>query len=106
MSDIGNVRTASSLQRTLLDPNRGMLPINRPVRIDTIDGRTIRGRRLNEDTHSVQILDSASRLRSLEKRDLQSLVVETTSPMPSYASRLSADELADLLGYLVTLRER
>jgi putative heme-binding domain-containing protein len=106
LSSIGLARTLSALQRSLLDPSSAMLPINRPVRAVTRKGDTIRGRRLNEDTHSVQILDSASRLRSLEKRDLQSLVVETTSPMPSYASRLSADELADLLGYLVTLRER
>ena len=106
LSAVGLSRTLSALQRSLLDPSSAMLPINRPVRAVTKSGEVVTGRRLNEDTFTVQILDSASRLRSFEKRDLRSLDVETTSPMPSYASRLSADEISDLLGYLVTLRER
>jgi putative heme-binding domain-containing protein len=106
LSGIGLARTLSALQRSLLDPSAAMLPINRPVRAVTRSGETVRGRRLNEDTYTVQILDSQGRLRSFEKRDLRTLDVETTSPMPSYASRLSAEETADLLGYLVTLRER
>jgi putative heme-binding domain-containing protein len=106
LSAVGLARTLSALQRSLLDPSSAMLPINRPVRAMTKSGEVVTGRRLNEDTFTVQILDSASRLRSFEKRDLRSLDVETTSPMPSYAARLSADEISDLLGYLVTLRER
>ena len=42
-----------------------MLPINRPVRIVTRDGKTIRGRRLNEDTFTVQIIDEQERLLSI-----------------------------------------
>jgi cytochrome c oxidase cbb3-type subunit III len=106
LSSIGLARTLSALQRSLLDPSAAMIPLNRPVRAVTRSGETVRGRRLNEDTFTVQILDSQSRLRSFEKRDLRSLDVETTSPMPSFASRLSADEIADVIGYLVTLRER
>jgi putative heme-binding domain-containing protein len=104
LSDIGNVRTASSLQRTLLDPNRGMLPINRPVRIDTIDGRTIRGRRLNEDTYSVQVIDDKERLVSLLKKDIKTMNLGKTSPMPSFEKTLSADDVADLVAYLLSLR--
>ena len=48
-----------------------MLPINRPVRAVTQDGRTIRGRRLNEDTYTVQLIDEQERLVSLVKADLQ-----------------------------------
>ena len=59
LSDIGAIRTLAALQRTLLDPTESLLPINRPVRIVTKDGRTIRGRRLNEDTYTVQLIDDA-----------------------------------------------
>lgn len=104
LSDVGMTRSPAALQRTLLDPTSGMLPINRPVRIVTNDGRTITGRRLNEDTKTVQLIDSEERLVSIAKRDLRSLVVATTSPMPSYASRLTADEAADVVAYLLTLR--
>jgi len=41
---------------------------------------------------------------SLEKTDIKQLVVETTASMPSYQGRLTPDELADLLGYLASLR--
>jgi putative heme-binding domain-containing protein len=104
LSDIGNARTASSLQRTLLEPNRGMLPINRPVRIDTVDGRTIRGRRLNEDTYSVQLIDDKERLVSLLKKEIKTMELGKTSPMPSFEKTLSADEVADLIAYLLSLR--
>ena len=104
LSDIGAIRTASSLQRSLLQPTESLLPINRPVRVVMKDGRTLKGRRLNEDTYSVQIIDAQERLLSLEKTDIKQLVVETTASMPSYQGRLTPDELADLLGYLASLR--
>ena len=105
LSDVGMARSPAAVQRTLLDPSSAMLPINRPVRIVTNDGRTITGRRLNEDTKTVQLIDSEERLLSIAKRDLRSLVVETTSTMPSYASRLTSDEIADVVAYLLTLKE-
>jgi len=93
------------LRRSLVDPSSAMIPFNRPVRIVTRDGRTIRGRRLNEDTYTVQILDADEKLLSLAKSDIRTLVVDTTSPMPSYVTKLTADEIADVLAYLLTLRE-
>ena len=104
LSDIGAIRTAASLQRSLLEPTESLLPINRPVRIVTKDGRTLKGRRLNEDTYTVQIIDDQERLLSLAKSDIKQLVVETTASMPSYEGRLTPEEMADLLGYLATLR--
>jgi len=105
LSDVGMARSPAAVQRTLLDPSSAMLPINRPVRIVTSDGRTITGRRLNEDTKTVQLIDSEERLLSIAKRDLRSLAVETKSTMPSYASRLTSDEIADVVAYLLTLKE-
>ena len=54
-----------------------MLPINRPVRAVTRDGRTIRGRRLNEDTYTVQLIDEQERLVSLAKADLREYELAT-----------------------------
>ncbi|HXH24358.1 MAG TPA: c-type cytochrome [Vicinamibacterales bacterium] len=103
LSDIGLVRSPASLQASLLDPSSMMLPINRPVRIVTKDGRTITGRRLNEDTFTVQLVDDQERLHSLVKSELRSYAVETRSPMPSYRDRLTPDEIADLVAYLLSL---
>jgi cytochrome c oxidase cbb3-type subunit III len=106
LSDIGTARSAGSLQRSLLDPTSQMMPINRPVRVITKDGTTINGRRLNEDTYSVQIIDDRERFHSLVKADLREYTISKTSPMPSYRSTLSGEEIADVLAYLLSLKGR
>jgi putative heme-binding domain-containing protein len=104
LTDIGSVRSPGSLQRSLLDPSSQMMPINRPVRVITKDGTVINGRRLNEDTYSIQIIDDGERLHSLLKTDLREYTISKKSPMPSYKGTLSSEEIADLLGYLVSLK--
>jgi putative heme-binding domain-containing protein len=104
LSDIGLTRSAASLQRALIDPAGAMMPANRAVRAMTRDGRTVRGRRMNEDTYSVQLIDEEGRLLSLTKADLRTLEMIDTSSMPSYATRLTADEQADVIAYLLSLK--
>jgi putative heme-binding domain-containing protein len=106
LSDIGAIRSAGSLERSLRDPSRQMMPINRPVRIVTRDGKVITGRRLNEDTFTVQIADDEGRLISLAKADLRELRISTSSTMPSYDKELSPQELADVVTYLLSLKGR
>jgi len=104
LSDIGVLRSAGSLERSLRDPSSQMIPINRPVRAVTRDGKVINGRRLNEDTYTVQIADEEGRLYSLHKPDLREYTVSTKSTMPSYEKELTRDELADVVSYLLSLR--
>ena len=104
LSDVGVLRQAGELESHILDPNAGILPQNRTVEAVTSDGVKITGRRLNEDTHTVQILDSGERLVSLTKAALRSYTVLKTSPMPSYKGKLSSAELVDLVSYLVSLK--
>ena len=52
-----------------------MMPINRPVRVVTRDGKVINGRRLNEDTYTVQLIDDQERLVSLIKADLREYTI-------------------------------
>ncbi|HEV3140223.1 MAG TPA: hypothetical protein VGY57_06895, partial [Vicinamibacterales bacterium] len=106
LSDIGSARSAGSIQRSLTDPAGQMMPINRPIRAVTRDGRVINGRRLNEDTYTVQLIDDQERLVSLTKADLREYVILTTSPMPSFKSTLTSDELADVMAYLLSLKGR
>ena len=106
LSDIGAVRSAGSLQRSLVDPTSQMMPINRPVRVVTKDGAIINGRRLNEDTYGLQIIDDHERLHSLVKADLREFTISKMSPMPSYKGKLSDDEIGDVLAYLLSLKGR
>ena len=86
----------------LLDPTAALRPIDRPVRVVTRSGERITGRRLNEDTYSVQLIDSNERLRSLVKSDLSEFEVSTTSIMQP--TTLSTEQVADVIGYLLSLR--
>jgi len=104
LSEIGSARSAGSMQRSLLDPTSQMMPINRPVRIVKKDGTIVNGRRLNEDTYTVQIIDDHEHLQSLQRSDIRELTISTTSPMPSYKSTLSEGEIADVLAYLLSLK--
>jgi len=102
LGEIGITRTAAAIQRTILDPNAALLPINRPIRAVMQGGETIRGRRLNEDTYTVQLIDSEGQLRSLVKADLREYEVTTTATMR--ATSLNADQVADVIGYMLSLR--
>ena len=104
LTRIGSLRPLSALRRSLLDPSGTMRPIDRPVELVTADGTRVTGRRLNEDTYTVQILDDDARLRSFDKADLRELRVIERSPMPAYGDRLDPAELADVLAYLVSLK--
>jgi putative heme-binding domain-containing protein len=104
LSDIGSQRSPGSLQRSLLDPSSQMMPINRPVRLVKKDGAVVSGRRLNEDTYSIQVIDDKERLHSILKADLKEFAISKTSPMPSYKDTLSSTEIADVLGYLQSLK--
>src|SRR5579871_6806366 len=70
LSDIGGSRTAEVLERSLLDPNASIQPANRFVRAVTRDGKTVRGRRLNE---------TATRSRSSTSRSISSRWSKPTS---------------------------
>ena len=104
LSDIGAIRSPASLERSLLDPSSQMMPINRPVRVVTKDGTVINGRRLNEDTYGLQLIDDRERLHSLIKADLREYTIGKTSPMPSFKGTLSNAEIADVVAYLLSLK--
>lgn len=104
LTDIGHLRRPSQILRSLRDPDSAMMPINRPITVVTNDGRTIKGRRFNEDTFSVQLIDSQDQLLSILKSDIRRYDIGQTSVMPSYREKLAGDDMADLLAYLVSLR--
>lgn len=104
LTDIGLLRRPSQILRSLRDPDKGMMPINRPITIVTNDGRTIKGRRVDEDTFSFQLIDSQDQLLSIPKSEVRRYDISQTSDMPSYRGKLTDDDIADLLAYLVSLK--
>jgi hypothetical protein len=92
------------LERSLVEPDAEVLGTSRFYRVVMKDGATVTGRLLNLDTFTVQLIDSKEQLRSFVKSDLREHGFSEKSPMPSYKDKLSAQELADVVSYLVSLK--
>jgi putative heme-binding domain-containing protein len=104
LSDIGALRRAVEIEESVLDPDAEILPQNRSFRVTTKSGEVITGRLLNIDSFTIQLLDSQEHLVSFPKSSLREWVFIDKSPMPSYRDRLSREEVADLVAYLVSLK--
>jgi len=104
LTDIGFLRRPGQILTALTDPDKATSPINRPVTIVTRDGRTLHGRRYDEDTFSVRLIDAQENLISILKSDIRRYDIGKVSDMPSFQDKLSGGEMADLLAYLVSLR--
>ena len=106
LTDTGAQHQPSYLERALLDPNAilAATPESRLVRIVTSEGKVITGRRMNEDSYSVQMIDEHENLVSVDKVDMKSMTVLKESPMPSEKGKLTNDQLSDLVAYLASLK--
>ena len=103
LTRIGLQRRAVDIERSLLDPKAEIQASNRLVRLVTADGKEVKGRLLNHDTYTVQMIDWDEQLHSFKKADLREYgFVET--PMPSFKKKFSAQQIADLVAYLSSLR--
>ena len=78
------------------------------VRVVSARGEEITGRRINEDSFTIQLRDLENRYYSFRKADLRELErQEGRSLMPSYGDALSPSQIEDLVAYLSSLgRER
>ena len=90
--------------------NRGVAVLGDMVYMGTLDAHLLAldaktGRLLNIDSFTVQMLDSKEQLRSFMKSDLRDFGF-VASPMPSFKGRLSGQEIADVVSYLVSLKDR
>ena len=104
LSEIGSSRRAAQLEKSILDPDAEIAANSRPFRVVMKDGATVNGKLLNEDTFTVQMLDTREQLRSFVKSDLREFDFVDKSPMPSAQGRLSAQEVSDVVSYLASLK--
>jgi putative heme-binding domain-containing protein len=81
LSRIGAVRRAGELERSILDPSAEVQPENRFYKVTPKNGKPIKGRLLNRDTFTVQIMDTDEHLRSFNIADLAEHGFDET-PMP------------------------
>jgi putative heme-binding domain-containing protein len=104
LTDIGVIRRPLQIEQALLDPAAEIHTDYRSMTATMTDGTTVTGRLLNQNSYSIQLLDSTDRLRSLDKAQVKSHSILATSPMPSYRQSLSAQEVADVVAFLGTMK--
>lgn len=106
LSDAGTLHPPSFLEHALLDPNAtaALMPESRLVRAVTNKGTVITGRRMNEDTYTIQLMSNDGNLVPLEKDDLRSLTILKDSPMPSVKGKFTDEQISDLVAYLASLK--
>ena len=104
LSSYASAPSASDIRDAITDPNRNLDPRKRTVTVITGDGQTLSGIARNEDNFSLQLQTPDGTLHLFAKPELKSIEYQPRSLMPDdYASRLSRQELDDLVSYLVSI---
>jgi cytochrome c oxidase cbb3-type subunit 3 len=118
LSRIGAARSVEYMTESIREPDKELSlamsdPNNHygiPAEYDTVtavtqDGQRVIGVAKNEDAFSLQLLGQDEKLHLFLKKDLRDVIHERRSLMPAYTeSRLSKQELQNLLAYLTSLR--
>ena len=93
-------------QKIVVVPHRAADPAYPTVALTTTSGEKVVGIRANRDPEQIEFYDTSSlppTFRTFSKADVQSITRINTSAMPAdYASRLSLQQLLDLVAYLKT----
>jgi cytochrome c oxidase cbb3-type subunit 3 len=107
LSNYASTLSVSDVRSAITDPNRNLDPRKRPVIVTTMDGQTHTGLARNEDNFSLQLQTTDGTLHLFTRAELKSIEYQPKSLMPDdYASRLSRQELDDLVSYLVSMARK
>jgi cytochrome c oxidase cbb3-type subunit 3 len=104
LTDVGRRRGLAFLEESIVKPEAFVPNSYRAVQLVMKSGPNVSGIRLNEDDLSIQLRDVGGSPRSYLKENIREVRHDKPSLMPSYESRLSKKELADLVAYLNSLK--
>jgi cytochrome c oxidase cbb3-type subunit III len=115
LTGVGGSRTREAIIDSVRNPSRrlawGLTEATKEfpqeyesVTVVTADGKEIKGVTLNEDSFSVQIMDTNEKIYLLEKDKLQSFKKSRQSAMPKFGEDVLSDkDLDDIVAYLVSV---
>jgi cytochrome c oxidase cbb3-type subunit III len=102
LSAFGQGRSAQELREAIIKPS-GNPRANAVVAVATHNGEMFKGVVRNEDNFSLQLQTLDGSFHLLMKPEIKTLVRQPVPLMPTdYGSRLSAQDLDDLIGFLMT----
>lgn len=101
LSSYAQKRAPGEIRQDILNPPATGRAV--PVTVSTRDGGKVFGMARNEDNFSLQLQTADGAFHLFLKSDVTSLTTGSTALMPSdYASTLSAEELNDLVAFLMS----
>ena len=105
LSDVGGKLDREQLIEAVLEPSSQIVEGFRPTLVATTGGRIVTGIVRSEDTDCLTLMDADGQLEVFTKPDIDERKALQSSIMPeALASGLAAEEFADLIAYLVSLR--
>jgi putative heme-binding domain-containing protein len=105
LDDVGARHKPDEIRAAILSPQSKVQPENRQVRLTQHDGRTVVGKILNQDGYSVQLVDATGQLATYTKSGLLEFTIVDANPMPSFANKITGQDLDELVRYLSSLTE-
>jgi putative heme-binding domain-containing protein len=105
LASIGRSQSKSQLFESIAEPSRQIDPKYQTHRIRTQDGEAIAGLLVSESDGMLQLVVSSGEKINVPPSEISEHQLESTSLMPAgLLEQLTAQEMADLLAYLATLR--
>jgi cytochrome c oxidase cbb3-type subunit 3 len=118
LTSVGISRTVESLVESVRNPSKRLAwGLTEPtkefaqryetVTVVTPDGKEIQGVTLNEDSFSLQVMDTTEQIHLFDKNKLRSIKKSRKSLMPAFEpGTLSDHDLTDIIAYLLDVGEK
>lgn len=104
LTSVGSRISPAGFRVILNNPPEKVRPENRLYEVTLRNGKEIRGKLLNQDPYSVQMLDVNGNLVAYQRAQIRKSEFTDPPSMPSFKGKLSNNEIADLVAYLSSLR--
>jgi putative heme-binding domain-containing protein len=103
LNGLGAHHTTDEIRSAIVSPHPNLTPANSQARLTTAAGTTIVGRVLSQDDHDLRIIDASGEITTYSKPQLRQITPVTSNPMPPSGSRITGEDLDNLVRYLGSL---
>lgn len=102
LTNLGGSRPLGLIKEAIVQPSKDLTFLgNEAVTVTFTNGQVIQGLARNRSNYSLQVVDRKGALHLISMTDVKALTISDRSPMPGdFGTRLSAEEMEDLLAYL------
>ncbi len=104
LTNVGGTRTPEYIVESIMDPSASIASGFEAITAYMNDGEIVSGMDRGQDNETVKIMIDTGEIITLNKSDIEELVVEKASTMPgNFKELLTMEQFHDLLAFLLTL---